>query len=589
MSTIAPPGGKACDLRYPVIVIDADGRPISISPGLRAALGLGSDNCLPDSLRAIMDEASAWRVYAALRYGGEAQRGPLVLRFQAPAGGPWDAAAEFVPTTEGGAMLVVSFEPGPWSGEDAALLLDHSQDLVFSVRMQPAFSFRYVNAASTPITGYGPDELCADPTVFTEAIHPDDRGSVDAALVDVRRLGAPVIFRFRHRSGEWRWFEFFGTPVADEAGRVAVVDGIVRDVTVRHRLEEQFRLLVERSPEMVYRIRLVPYCVTDYMSPACEAVTGHPPEEFYSNPWLLLRYVHPDDRPLLERCVECPGDFCSRPLLFRVFHPDGSLHWIEQMNVPVHDEAAGLIAIEGVCRDVTERQEVEATLQGMNRRMNLLASLTRHDILNQLTVLLGSLELAGTAENTTELAWFLSRSRDAAWAIQRLAEFTRDYQEIGQGAPGWVSVPALVRRAADSFAGERVVIEVPNEPCEIRADPLIEQVFYTLIENALRHGGTVGRVRFSIEAQPAGGLRIVCEDDGEGVPVNEKERIFERGYGRNTGLGLYLSSEILAITGMTITETGRPGIGARFEIRVPPGAYRLGYPPNREGLLLHNS
>ena len=226
----------------------------------------------------------------------------------------------------------------------------------------------------------------------------------------------------------------------DEADRVAAVDGIARDVTVRHRLEGQFRLLAERSPEMVYRIRLEPDCATDYVSPACEAVTGRSPEEFYSDPWLLLRYVHPDDRPLLAACVERPADFCACPLRLRVFHPDGSLHWIEQVNVPVCDEAGRLVAIEGVCRDVTEREEVEATLQHMNRRMNLLASLTRHDILNQLTVLLGSLELAGTAENATELGWFLGRSREAAWAIQRLTEFTRDYQEIGQGSPVWVSV-----------------------------------------------------------------------------------------------------------------------------------------------------
>jgi PAS domain S-box-containing protein len=572
-----------------VIVIDADERPISISPGLRTTLGLCPEGPPPGSLRAIMDEASAWRVHAALRYGGSASGAPLALRLVAPDGGSRAAAAEFLPTTGGGAVLVVSLAPGPWSGDDAALLLDHSQDLVFSVRLRPALAFRYVNAASAAITGYRADEIQADPAGFFEAIHPDDRALVAAAFADAGRLEAPVIFRFRHRNGEWRWFELFATPVLDEEDRVAAVDGITRDVTVRHRLEEQFRLLAERSPEMVYRIRLDPDCATDYVSPACVAVTGRSPEEFYCDPWLLLRYVHPDDRHLLAGCIERPADFCVRPLRLRIFHPDGSVRWIEQVHVPVFDEAGRLVAIEGVCRDVTERQEVEATLQGMNRRMNLLASLTRHDILNQLTVLLGSLELAGTAETSTELAWFLGRAREAAWAIQRLTEFTRDYQEIGQGLPGWISVTALIQRAVDSFAGDGVTFGVPDEGWEIRADPLIEQVFYNLIENALRHGGPVGHVRFSVEAQPAEGAVIVCEDDGAGVPVNEKERIFERGYGRNTGLGLYLSREILATTGMTIAETGRPGIGARFEIRVPPGAYRLCCPPGREGLLLHQS
>ena len=155
-------------------------------------------------------------------------------------------------------------------------------------QLRPALSFRYVNAASSVITGYGPDEIYADPARLVDAIHPDDRALVASAFADAGRLEAPVIFRFRHRNGEWRWFEVFATPVLDEAGRVAAVDGIARDVTVRHRLEEQFRLLAERSPEMVYRLRLEPDCATEYVSPACEAVTGRSPEEFYSDPWLLL-------------------------------------------------------------------------------------------------------------------------------------------------------------------------------------------------------------------------------------------------------------------------------------------------------------
>ncbi len=67
---------------------------------------------------------------------------------------------------------------------------------------------------------------------------------------------------------------------------------------------------------------------------------------------------------------------------------------------------------------------------------------------------------------------------------------------------------------------------------------------------------------------------LVCEDDGDGVPAEEKEKIFERGFGKNTGLGLSLSREILSITGITISETGEPGKGARFEMTVPKAAWR---------------
>ena len=70
-------------------------------------------------------------------------------------------------------------------------------------------------------------------------------------------------------------------------------------------------------------------------------------------------------------------------------------------------------------------------------------------------------------------------------------------------------------------------------------------------------------------------LVLLCKDDGDGVSTEEKEKIFDQGFGKNTGLGLALSREILDITGITIRETGEPGKGARFEMVVPKGAYRV--------------
>ena len=108
---------------------------------------------------------------------------------------------------------------------------------------------------------------------------------------------------------------------------------------------------------------------------------------------------------------------------------------------------------------------------------------------------------------------------------------------------------------------------------EVFADPLVVKVFYNLMDNAVRYGGQITTIRFS-EEEHDGYHAVVCEDDGVGIPVEEKEKIFERGFGKNTGLGLFLSREILAITGITIRETGEPGRGARFEIVVPKGMYR---------------
>ena len=67
---------------------------------------------------------------------------------------------------------------------------------------------------------------------------------------------------------------------------------------------------------------------------------------------------------------------------------------------------------------------------------------------------------------------------------------------------------------------------------------------------------------------------LVFEDDGIGVHPDEKEIIFGKGYGRNTGHGLFLCREILGITGMTILENGEHGKGSRFEIYIPGGKHR---------------
>ena len=64
-------------------------------------------------------------------------------------------------------------------------------------------------------------------------------------------------------------------------------------------------------------------------------------------------------------------------------------------------------------------------------------------------------------------------------------------------------------------------------------------------------------------------------DQCTGIPAEEKSKIFDRGFGKNTGRGLFLTREILEITGITIKVTGEPGKGARFEMTVPKGDVQI--------------
>ncbi|MCA1917292.1 MAG: ATP-binding protein [Methanospirillum hungatei] len=103
---------------------------------------------------------------------------------------------------------------------------------------------------------------------------------------------------------------------------------------------------------------------------------------------------------------------------------------------------------------------------------------------------------------------------------------------------------------------------------------MLNKVFFNLVENSIRHGKTVQSISVSFEKRNDGFI-LIYEDDGCGVPYEEKEKIFSRGFGKNTGLGLFFIREILDITGLSIQECGIPGKGVRFEIGVPEGKYRI--------------
>jgi len=259
----------------------------------------------------------------------------------------------------------------------------------------------------------------------------------------------------------------------------------------------------------------------------------------------------------------------------RVQYADGSIRDVlfnKATYVDASNQVSGLI---GIILDITERKRDETALKTANNKLNLLASITRHDILNQLTVLLGSLTLLLDDVHDPDVVHLLSRSRDAARTIERQILFTRDYQDIGMNAPRWFNVGETVRIAAFGLPEASKILSVDVGDLEVYADPLLQKVFYNLMENALRHGGAITRI--GVSAEPSGKDVVqTFEDDGVGIPEGKKEQIFRREYYVNTGLGLFLSREILAITGIVIRETGTPGKGARFELLVPAGGFRYG-------------
>jgi signal transduction histidine kinase len=225
----------------------------------------------------------------------------------------------------------------------------------------------------------------------------------------------------------------------------------------------------------------------------------------------------------------------------------------------------------------TERKRTDEALQQARHKIKLLSSITRHDINNQLTVLRGYLQILEDQMPDSKNHEYFLKASNATQRISDMIRFTKEYEEIGIHISTWQNCHSIVDSAAKQIPPGKVIVinDIPVE-AEVFADPLIIKVFYNLMENAVCYGGKITTIRFSVEKHEGGHI-IFCEDDGEGIPADQKAKIFERGFGKNTGLGLNLSREILNITGITITETGEPGKGARFEMNVPKGMYRTGW------------
>lgn len=216
------------------------------------------------------------------------------------------------------------------------------------------------------------------------------------------------------------------------------------------------------------------------------------------------------------------------------------------------------------------RHQAEKETEMVNRKLQIIGDVTRHDVLNQVTVLQGYMELMRYNCTEQKSLGHLEKMMVATDNIQHFFEFARQYESLGKDKPQWVPLSELV---ADSVKG-MLPLEDDCEQVSVLADPILGKVFFNLMDNSIRHGAGSTRVRLGCRKEK-NSLVILWEDDGMGVEKEKKDLIFQRGFGKNTGFGLFMTKEVLELLGMSISETGTYGKGARFEIRVPMGMFRI--------------
>jgi len=481
------------------------------------------------------------------------------------------------------------------------LVVDNTQDIVY---LQRGNRCLFMNPRGLEVLGYSEKEMYSLPIyqhVFPEDL-PIVRQLADS-WTDPALSSASRTIRVRTKTGETRFFELAVAKITFRGELATLVTA--HDISERKQKEDELHAAYEQLTAQEEELR----SQLDVLIESQKALSLSE-EKFRSiiesiplgmhfyrldkEGHLVFSGANPAAETVFPTTVKYP-EGKSLETLFPGFQKNGfpaifrdvalnRISWHSDRVLYEDDYYKGIFAVwafsvspENIVitfMDVKEREQMSEALRLANRKMRLLSDITRHDITNKLSIISGYIELAGSAENTEDIREYIRKIQDAAATIRSQLDFARDYQTLGSAAPQWQDVTTLITLARTSHDPGSTGFVLPVQNLEIFADPLMEKVFYNLVDNALRYGKTLTKIQVSYEQVPEG-LRIVIEDDGIGISPENKEKIFERGFGNNTGFGLFLTREILSITGITICETGEYQKGARFEILIPPGAFRM--------------
>jgi PAS domain S-box-containing protein len=417
--------------------------------------------------------------------------------------------------------------------------------------------------------GFLPDTRNADPDWFTRNVHPDDQARVLAAIQRSVRDGS--IFEMEHKvqrlDGTQGWTFSRAIPVCDENGTITEWLGAASDITESKKQHEALRISEESLRIAADAVRLG-YTRLDLASREmhdCNAVFlanyGRKADGAFKYEELLAS-IHPDDLPEVQAAIQSAirNDTLYRAE-YRVFWPDGSLHWLLARGVLIRDEHGQPWQILGVTLDVTERHLAQRALLQNEKlaAVGRLASSIAHEINNPLEAVTNLLYLSRHSNDVAEIHKMLDSAEEELRRVSNITSQTLRFHRQSS-KPQSVTSTGLFSAVLSMYAGKlknsRITVERrerPEQPVVVYEGD-IRQVLNNLIGNAIDampQGGRLmvrNRNAFDWKTEQAG-IALTVADTGSGIAPEQMAKIFEaffttKGIG-GTGLGLWISREIM--------------------------------------------
>ena len=468
-------------------------------------------------------------------------------------------------------------------------LVENANEIVYILTRDGTYS--YISPRITDLLGYESHEVIG--THASKFIHPDDYLHLRELFLTSINTGNGfdgVETRALHKDGTYRWLSGNFFPIRSDEGDIESIHGICHDFTERRIAEDALRKselklrINKRKQDNAMELANLVNWEYDIINDvfifndrfyALYGTTAEQEGGYLMSPSHYAReFIHPDDMGKIAEIMEkskqsIDPNYISK-IEHRIIRRDGETRHILVRGSMTKDPDCQDLLRYGANQDITENKKNEEALKKANSQLNLLSCITRHDILNKVNLVRIFLDDAQMICTDTEISQRLKKIESAIESIQTEIEFTRVYEELGSHEPQWTLLDSVMPLP---FLPNSVTLFADVQGISIFADPMLKKVFFDLLDNSIRHGQRVSEVRVSTNSINDN-LIVIWEDNGIGINKGEKELIFNRGFGKNTGFGMFLVREILSLTGITILENGIPGEGARFIMTVPRGMFQ---------------
>jgi len=288
----------------------------------------------------------------------------------------------------------------------------------------------------------------------------------------------------------------------------------------------------------------------------------------------MLELVHPDDIARYQESMKLIRTGKEEvDFEFRVIKKDGSILSLKSRVRPEKGPHGDVEGVSGSITDVTDRIMAEQAVRLAEIKIALMGDITRSEVSRKIKTLNGYLQMALNRSHDPVVRELMAKARTTTRSINHKIMFNEDYLNLGQTRPKWINLEECCQAAISKLDLGSVKVSMGLQSFEVLADPMLEKVFYKLMENSLLHGGTLSTVTISSKLT-AFGLVVTIQDNGKGISPGDRKKLFNWEFRGRRGHSLHLVAEVLRLSGMSIQETGYDGSGSRFEISIPPGLFR---------------